>query len=52
MRWKEVWTMKESQFTIKRSDNVTNGNGFKVVKVEVSAPVEKLYAVCTPVNLK
>ncbi|MGG0718455.1 hypothetical protein ABE096_12800 [Robertmurraya massiliosenegalensis] len=44
--------MNENQITIKRTDSVTSGNGFKVVKVEVSAPVEKLYAVCTPVNLK
>lgn len=27
-------------------------NGYKVIKVEGSAPEEKVYAVCTPIKLK
>ncbi|GIN61791.1 hypothetical protein J27TS8_17840 [Robertmurraya siralis] len=43
--------MKEKQIIMKR-ENSKHSSEFKVVKVEISAPVESLYAVCTPVNLK
>lgn len=39
--------MKNKEMTVIKK-NVESG--YKVIKVEVAAPTESLYAVCTPVN--
>ncbi|WP_449621064.1 hypothetical protein [Robertmurraya sp. Marseille-Q9965] len=41
--------MKEQVISIKK-DWSKGGEGYKVIKVEVSDPSENIYAVCTPIK--
>ena len=42
--------MTEYKEMIIKSENKNIGNGYKVIKVNVSNSVEGLYAVCTPIQ--
>lgn len=42
--------MNVKEVKVTNKDWKSVGNGYKVVKVEMSVPTENLYAVCTPVN--
>ncbi|MFA9559153.1 hypothetical protein ACERII_17735 [Evansella sp. AB-rgal1] len=45
--------MKKNQgITLTKKDLQTVGNGYKVIKSEVTISTENLYAVCTPIRNK
>ncbi len=43
---------KNQELTMTNGDQYKEGQGFKVIEVNVSCSTESLYAVCTPVRIK